>query len=423
MSEIQKRWVAYGIVAVAVIIAALLGMRYPMPETPGEVVALGTTHFTNVEAEDITATDDLTVGDRLSVPIIAASDDMTVTDNLVVSDDSMLGNAAGDTTAMTGTATLYGYRDATTGYDYFTTIQGNTTGITNGAKTYGLYVSLTRPAGYGSNGSDLDDAGIKVRVDSHATTTTAGTVLRGIDVEAKADNPGGTVSNIYGGDITAKSDTSAGSVNVMQAFGTNVQNNAAVTTTLRSADFRLFRQAATEPTTEQVVRIRNSSSSGTGCDCGLCFESDDSGATDDFDYIIDMASADAGTADIRLSNSETIKNTTDTIVEIGGFLAFDVGATLNITTGDTITPTASYQPLMVDGTGAAATTDSSTAIADGAEPGQILILINRDDEDIVVKNGANTLFSGDLTLTASVSDTLTLVWDGGDWVSIGMRDN
>ena len=93
MSEIQKRWVAYGIVAVAVIIAALLGMRYPMPEPPGEVVALGTTHFTNVEAEDITATDDLTVGDRLSVPIIAASDDMTVTDNLVVSDDSMLGNA------------------------------------------------------------------------------------------------------------------------------------------------------------------------------------------------------------------------------------------------------------------------------------------------------------------------------------------
>jgi len=152
-------------------------------------------------------------------------------------------------------------------------------------------------------------------------------------------------------------------------------------------------------------------------------------STVDFDSTLNVDGAatvdslDVDNGNITLQNDEQIDNSTDTVVELTGFVALDVATTLNITTGDTITPTASYQPLMVDGSGAAATTDSSTAIADGAKAGQLLVLVNRDDEDVVIKNGANTLLSGDITLTASVSDTLMLAWDGEDWVGLSMSDN
>jgi len=41
----------------------------------------------------------------------------------------------------------------------------------------------------------------------------------------------------------------------------------------------------------------------------------------------------------------------------------------------------------------------------------------------VIKNGANTLLSGDLTLTGGAMDTLTLIWNGADWVGVSMIDN
>jgi hypothetical protein len=339
-----------------------------------------------------------------------------------VDGDSYFGDAAGDTCTITGDATLSGSRDATTGYDYFFTIEGSATGIVNGAKTYGLLIDMDRPAGNESNGGDLDDAGIKVRVETEAITTTAGTVLRGADVEAKADNPSGTVTNLYGGLFSAKSDTGAGSVATMIALNANVQNNATVTTDLMALDARLMRQAATEPTNEYVVQVRNASTSGGGVDAGIYFKSDYSGETDDFDYVLDMSAANVDDADIRLSNGETIKNTTDTVVQISSFFALEEATTQDVGAGFSLTPTGSYQPL-TNSTGGSITSDTTTAIVDGAVTGTILVICNEDAQDIVIDDGANTQLGGNVTLTGGADDCLTLLWDGNDWTALAFHDN
>ena len=75
LSPRTKEWIAWGAISlVLTLIAIFLGVSYPAPPQPlGPVEALGTTHFTNLEAEDITATDDLSVGDDAAI-----SDDLSV---------------------------------------------------------------------------------------------------------------------------------------------------------------------------------------------------------------------------------------------------------------------------------------------------------------------------------------------------------
>jgi len=301
-------------------------------------------------------------------------------------------------------------------YDYWFTIEGEATGTGTKDRNYPLYIEMTRPAGQELVSGDHDEAGLKIRVDTEATSTTAGTVLRAIDAEAKADNPGGTVTNLHGALITAKSDTSAGSVADMWGLSVNTQNNAEVTTTLLGADIRLMRQAATEPTTEQILRLRNSSTSGSGADAAIYVSSDygSSATTDSFDYGLDLSGAAINTADIRLENGETISNGTDTAIVLGGFLALTEGAVIDLGAGGTITPTASYQPI-TNSTGGSITTDTSTAIADGAVAGTLLIICNEDAQDVVIDDGANTDIGGNQTLTGGAGDCISLIWNGSDW--------
>jgi len=312
----------------------------------------------------------------------------------------------------------------TANYDNMFYLHYAMTGVGTKDRNYGLVIEGSRAAGQELTSGDHDEAGLKIRVDTHAVTTTAGTVLRGMEAEAKADNPDGTVSSLYGGSFTAKSDTSAGLVDSMIGLTTNVQNNEAVTTTLISADFRLMRQAATEPTSEYVVQVRNSSTSGTGADAGIYVTSDysDSVATDDMDYGIDFDTADITTAEVRLSNGETINNVTDTAIQVGGFLAYTEGGVIDLGADGTITPSASYQPI-TNSTDGSINTSATTAIADGVVAGQILILINEDAQDIVIKDAANTQLGGDITLTGGADDSLMLIWDGTDWTVLSMHDN
>lgn len=81
LTDKQKRILAWLIVALAVTaVNIFLGVTYPLPDLPlgddqrqaqlpsdDPIVELGTTHFTNVSAEDITATDDLAVTDNATV--------------------------------------------------------------------------------------------------------------------------------------------------------------------------------------------------------------------------------------------------------------------------------------------------------------------------------------------------------------------
>ncbi len=186
-----------------------------------------------------------------------------------------------------------------------------------------------------------------------------------------------------------------------------------------------MRQAATEPTTELVVKVRNSSTSGSGADAAIYVESDYAGSatTDSFDYGLDMSGAAINTADLRLENGETINNGNDTAVQIGGFLALTEGAVQDLSAGFTLTATASYQPI-TNATGGSITSDTTTAIADGPVAGAILIICNEDAQDIVIDDGANTDMGGNQTLTGGAGDCLPLIWNGADWNKLAtMADN
>ena len=309
----------------------------------------------------------------------------------------------------------------TANYDRWVTIQGYMTGKTTKDRNYGLYVSMQRPAGQELDVGDHDEAGIQVRVDTHAVTTTAGTTLRAIDGEAKADNPGGTVTNLYGGTFTAKSDTDAGSVGRMIALTANSQANAEVTDAMMAADLRLMRQSANEPTAEYVLQVRNSSTAGSGADAGIYVTSDYSSthAADNMDYGIDFSTADITTADVRFENGTTLAEDVDTVLTFSEFLAPTEQTAVVVTEGSIITPTGTYQPITSAG---AVTTSATIAIADGVKNGQLLVIVNENASDtIIVKNGANTHLSGDITL--GNDDTLGLMWDGADWLELFTTDN
>lgn len=79
----QKQWIAWLITVMVIAgISTFFGVNYPIPQPPvftevdDEIVALGTTNFTNISVEDATVTDDLAVTDDTSV-----GGDFTVTGN------------------------------------------------------------------------------------------------------------------------------------------------------------------------------------------------------------------------------------------------------------------------------------------------------------------------------------------------------
>jgi len=143
---------------------------------------------------------------------------------------------------------------------------------------------------------------------------------------------------------------------------------------------------------------------------------------DTWDYGVDLEPITVGTADIRLSNGETIKNTTDTVVQLSGFFALEEATTQDVGAGFSLTPTGSYQPL-TNSTEGSITSDTTTAIVDGAVTGTILVICNEDAQDIVLDDGANTQLGGNITLTGGADDCVTLLWDGTDWTALAFHDN
>lgn len=352
--------------------------------------------------------------------------DMTVTGDLTVTDDTTLGDAADDTLTVNGDVLITGIPDTASGsYNEWVMIEGDATGTGTKDRNFPLTIEMERPAGQEITTGDHTEAGLKIAVKTKAITTTAGTTLRAINAESKADNPSGTVTNLYGASITAKSDTGAGSVTNMIALTLNAQNNAAVTGELIVADVRLYRQAATVPGEEYGVRVRSSSSTGAGADAAVYVESDYTGSatTDSWDYGLDTSGAAINTADIRMENGETISNQTDPAVQIGGFLALTEAPVLDLSAGATITATvASYQPITSQ-SGGSIDTDATTAISDGPVAGAILMICNEDAQSIVIKDNANTKIGGDKTLTGGDVDCITLLWDGSDWLGLSFHDN
>lgn len=86
----------------------------------------------------------------------------------------------------------------------------------------------------------------------------------------------------------------------------------------------------------------------------------------------------------------------------------------------TITSANSY--IRITSTGAAATSNA-TAIADPASGSQILVIENVGASTITIRNAANTKLAGAADVNLGTNDTLTVIFDGGDWVQIGSSNN
>jgi hypothetical protein len=429
LSKNQKQRLAWIVVAVVYTVVALtLGVTYPIPLPPDdELVALGVTHHSGMEISG-SETDALVVNQTSTGDVVEFRDAGTVVwrlaDGGAVTQpgDGAIGDAAGDTLTIVGDVVMTGYRDATTGYDRFFQLDGVATGTLASAKTRAMEITLERTAGYEITVGDLQDTGLMVRVETEAVTTTAGTVLRAVDAEAKADNPSGTVTNLYGGLFTSKSDTSAGSVGTMVALSANTQNNAAVDDYLAAADFRIMRQAATVPTEEYVVEIRSSSTTGTGADAAIFVNSDyaSSATTDSFDYGIDFNSAAINTADVRFENGTTLSEATDKILTFSEFLGGAEQTAEVVTSGSTIVPTGSWQPIS---SASSVTCSTSTCITAGTQDGQLLILQNVNASDTITIDGAGGNVECKSDVVLGTMDTIMLVWNGSDWYCISSYDN
>ena len=89
MDKRTKEWIAWGATSVVLtLIAIFLGVSYPAPPQPaGPVEALGTTHFTNLETEDLAVTDDLTVtADTAITGLATVGETLDVTGDFTIAD-------------------------------------------------------------------------------------------------------------------------------------------------------------------------------------------------------------------------------------------------------------------------------------------------------------------------------------------------
>jgi hypothetical protein len=107
-----------------------------------------------------------------------------------------------------------------------------------------------------------------------------------------------------------------------------------------------------------------------------------------------------------------------TSVSVGEWLCTEAQTAYAVTDGTTIAPTGTYMRLSSSGT---VTASATTAISDGTYGGQVLVLENSTATTINIPDAANTQTSGATAL--GQYDTLTLIWNGSDWVEMAQADN
>ncbi len=99
------------------------------------------------------------------------------------------------------------------------------------------------------------------------------------------------------------------------------------------------------------------------------------------------------------------------LVTIGNFFNLDCKVVSNFP-NSTLTPTGSCYRFLNPGP---VTLSTSTAIADGREIGQVLVLLGSDDiKTITIPNDANTMLTAP-SITLDFGDVLMLIWDGYQW--------
>jgi hypothetical protein len=245
-----------------------------------------------------------------STAVITVGSGGTITGAVI--DSSVIGGttpAAGSFTTLTNTGlrtgtgkdVLNGSRDAVTGYEYYSIIQGNLSGTGTSGKTHGLYVNLLRTDS--TTVGDLEDQGIKINVKNEASANTAGNTLKGLDVKAR-NGATGSETNLEGALISTQTD-SGGTTSSVRSLRVENTLNGTVTDLAIPLDVRAFRQSAGVPTVEAIARFRNGNTSGTGIATGLKIESE-AGTPAQIVNGIDMDSAVITGAEIVLSSGAKI---------------------------------------------------------------------------------------------------------------------
>lgn len=108
-------------------------------------------------------------------------------------------------------------------------------------------------------------------------------------------------------------------------------------------------------------------------------------------------------------------------VSIGGFAVAEQESQTALGSGVTLTPSTSLA--RIGGNGGPVTLNGTTAISNGSQVGQILLLLGSSDANsVTINDGANTAL-GSSTRTLGLNDALTLLWTGSDWIETAFSDN
>jgi hypothetical protein len=111
---------------------------------------------------------------------------------------------------------------------------------------------------------------------------------------------------------------------------------------------------------------------------------------------------------------------TTSTLGVGTWLKMTSQTAVVVSAGSTITATGTLQPLT---SASSVTTSTSLAVGNGTTAGDLLILRNANASDTITVDGtgANVECKTDTVLGAQ--DTMTLIWNGADWVCLSTRDN
>jgi hypothetical protein len=114
-----------------------------------------------------------------------------------------------------------------------------------------------------------------------------------------------------------------------------------------------------------------------------------------------------------------------TTLDVNGTVRLeDLGSLLVLSAGGSIDVSVNKKSfLKLNTSGGAITLNTTTAITNGAAVGQMLIIENFSTNNITISDNANVQLNGNVAYTLGNDDTLTLIWDGFDWIEIGRSNN
>jgi len=342
-----------------------------------------------------------------------STDTLTINGNLICLSDVDMTFGAGEELTITKTGTGYAINatgfvllspsriDVTTGYESYFEVEGtlDSTGSVGGVKTRGIDIDLERPTAVVGNGDSRDQA-LKISITNEVTGHTAGYFLRGIDAQAKSDAAGGTLSALYGANVTCYNKN--GTVLDAYALRLGMKNDGVITTNL----YGLYVQDESQGTNNGVhygvyVTTANYNPAG-GRDAAIYVDSlNTSGWTTGIDLNgvmvtgIDIAAATTGIAITGATTTAfdvTGAFTTGFSLDADGTTGFEITSNFSGTTGFLLAGTANI--------GISITGATTTGISISGTAGT----------DILLQNGA-TIVNGAAGLLTITETSITLAAD------------